>query len=114
MKIILEDKKIYIISCNLRKIPPVYDIIMGKQQSKDQVVIAQTATGSSNAEASQSSMPLNEILIILVVVLLLASIGYYLYKKCRNQTIKTLRRELTRHQLANNNASTYDLPTTSA
>ncbi|PZC76477.1 hypothetical protein B5X24_HaOG204538 [Helicoverpa armigera] len=91
-----------------------YSYNMGGQQSKDEVIIAQSTNGNSNAQASQKPMNLSEILIILVVVLLLVSIAYYLHKKCRQQAVRVLRRELTRSHLANNNTSTFELPTVSA
>lgn len=70
---------------------------MGKNYSKEEVVIAQNANGAAEATTSQkigSSANVSEILLISLVVIILASVAYYFYKKCRRSAVIALRREL--------------------
>lgn len=68
---------------------------MGNQHTKEDIVIAQTASGDAQAtQKSSQGLSTSEILLITILLVLLGCIAYYLIKKYRKNNIKMLRREL--------------------
>lgn len=68
---------------------------MGNTKTKEEVIIAQTASGDTQASQKLSQgLSTTDILLIIVLVILLLCITYYAVKKYRKNNIKLLRREL--------------------
>jgi hypothetical protein len=70
---------------------------MGSSQSTEEVVIAQSAIG--NTQATSSQLNLAEILLIALFVLIFGVALFFLCKRCRESAIRTLRREMARNTL---------------
>lgn len=67
---------------------------MGNTKTKEEVIIAQTASGDAQATQKISQVTTSDILLITLLLIVLGCIAYYIVKKYRENNIKTLRREL--------------------
>lgn len=67
---------------------------MGKTQSKEEVIIAQTASGDAKASITKS-----EIILMVICVLLLLVLSIKCMKKCRSEAKRLIRTEIVRNEL---------------
>lgn len=81
---------------------------MGTTNTKEDTIIAQTASGDAQAtQKTSNGLSRSEILLVTILLVLLACIGYYAVRKYRKNNIRTLRREL--NSLALRTTSNVDL-----
>lgn len=84
---------------------------MGSKQTKEEVIIAQTASGDAQATTKHTE-GINHTDIMLIVLIVGASLAAVLYmmRKCKANIVKTLRREITRGNIT---VSTQELTSSS-
>lgn len=68
---------------------------MGSSESKEEVVIAQTASGS----ATLNNLTITDGLLIVLLVISVGMIVYFAYKKCADKLKRNIRREINVHEL---------------
>lgn len=87
---------------------------MGSPHSKEEVIIAQTASGDAQATQKNSrQLSTTDILVFVILILIVLAIIYVCIKKIWDRAINTLRREFNSAVLRNT-ISSVELATTSA
>lgn len=74
---------------------------MGSTNTKEDIVIAQTASGDAQAigKTMTNRLTTSDILLITILIIMIACIAYFFVRKYRKSNIKLLRRELNSHVL---------------
>lgn len=67
---------------------------MGSTQSKEEVIIAQTASGDATAKITRAEWILFSLVAIGLIVLMV-----WLYKRCNNSLRRTIRQEIRRNEI---------------